>query len=247
MQNSGDPDPNSAKAFGVKRSTLVTVLVVFFAAAVAAGGYMFYQRYSPTERALGDLRNMPLVGAALADHPEIEDRLRQAIREEEANPTTSGPSRPLLVVGELRRDMIAPVLRNADDDSVVAAMAARVALVHYLQKADPKACREFSMGGISRPDRLDTEAQRLFHDVLVAMEKAYVSGRNGKPQPMPNAQQFGDMMREAGFTKVDFDRLNDFTSLSNDVSCEMELKIDAAPPNLPPEKRGAFSRFVVAR
>lgn len=231
----------------MKRSTLVTVFVVAVAAAAAAGGYVLYERLSPTERALSDLRDMPLVGAALADHPEIEDRLRQAIREEQANPTTSGPARPLLVVGELRRDIIAPVLRNADDASVVAAMTTRVALVHYLQKADPPACREFSMGGISRPDKLDEEAQRLFREVLVAMEAAYRSGRAGKPQPMPTAQQIGEMMREAGFTKADFDRLSDFASLSNDVSCEMELKVDSVPQHLPAEKRGPFSRFVVAR
>ncbi|SKA38038.1 hypothetical protein SAMN02745126_05997 [Enhydrobacter aerosaccus] len=230
----------------MKRSTL-TILVVTLAAALVAGGYTFYRKFTPTERALDELRDMPLVGVALDDHPELEDRFRQALREEQSNPTTSGPSRALLVVGEMRRDVIAPVLRHADDASVVAAMAARVTLVHYLQKADPPACREFSMGGISRPDKLDAEAQRLFKDVLVAMEAAYRSGRSGKPQAMPTSQQMGDMMREAGFTKTDFDRLNNFASLSNEVSCEMELKVDAAPPLLPPDKRGAFSRFVVAR
>jgi hypothetical protein len=247
MQNSGIADLSSANAAVVKRSTLVIVVVVTVAAAALAGGYTLYRQLSPTERALGDLRGTPLVGAALADHPEVEDRLRQAIREEQRNPTTSGPSRPLQVVGELRRDVIAPVLRNADDASVVAAMAARVVLVHYLQKADPQICREFSMGGISHPEKLDPEAQRLFRDVLVAMEAAYRSGRNGKPQPMPTSHQIGEMMREAGFTKADFDRLNNFATLSDDVSCEMELKVDDVPPHLPPEKRGPFSRFVVAR
>ncbi len=223
------------------------MIVVTLAAAAAAGGYALFQQFSPTERALTNLRNMPLVGAALSDHPELEDRLRDAIREEQRNPTTSGPSRALLVVGELRRDVIAPVLRNADDASVVSAMAARVTLVHYLQKADPPACREFSMGGIARPDKLDAEGQRLFRDVLVAMEAAYRSGRSGKPQTVPTGPQIGDMLREVGFTKADFDRLNDFASLSNDVSCEMELKVDSVPPLLPPEKRGPFSRYVVAR
>ncbi len=233
----------------MKGPRLAIVIVAALAAVVALGwgGYAIYKRFSPTERVLTDLQNMPLVGAALADHPELEDRLREAIREEQRNPTVDGPSRALVVVGDLRRDVIAPVLRNADDESVISAMAARVALVHYLQTANPPACREFSMGGIARPDKLDAEGQHLFRDVLVAMEKAYRSGRSGKPQAMPTSQQVGDMLREAGFTKADFDKLNSFASLSNDVSCAMELKVDSVPPLLPPEKRGSFSRFVVAR
>jgi hypothetical protein len=230
-----------------KRKVIILAVVAIVVLLAAGGGYYLYQRLSPTEQALDDLRNMPLVGLAIADHPEVEDRLRKAIQEERQNPTTSGPTRPLLVVGQLRSDVIAPVLRNADDASVIAAMAARVELVHYLQKADPPACREFSMGGIARVDKLDAEGQRLFRNVLIAMEAAYRSGRGGKPQSVATAQQVGDMLREAGFTKPDFDKLNNFAALSNDVSCEMELKVDSAPPLLPPDKRGAFSRFVVAR
>ena len=211
------------------------------------GGYAVYQEFSSTEKALADLRKMPLMGLAIADHPEIQDRLREAMREETRNPTTSGPSRPLQIVGELRRDIIAPVLRNADDASVVAAMAARVELVKHLQKADPPACREFAIGGISRPDKLDVEGRRLFRNVLVAMEVAYRSGRDGKPKPMPSHDHVRDMLREAGFTKADFDKLDNFGTLSDGESCEMELRIDGAPPLLPADERGPFSRFIVAR
>lgn len=232
---------------GKPKITILAAIAVVALAAIGVGGYYVYQRLDPTEQALAQMRTMPLVGLAIADHPEIEDNLRKAIEEEQRNPTTQGPTRPLIVVGQLRHDLIAPALRNADDDSVVAAMAARVKLVEYLQKTNPSACREFSMGGISRVDKLDEEGQRLFRDVLVAMETAYRNGRNGKPQPIPDRQEVGDMLRQAGFTKADFDKLNSFATLSDDVSCEMELKIDSAPPLLPPDKRGPFSRFIVAR
>ncbi len=226
-------------------TSIVTALIVL--GTVIWGGYAAYQHFSPTEKALAELRSMPLVGLAIADHPEIRDRLREAMDAEERNPTTGGPPRPLQVVAELRREVIAPVLRNADDASAVAAMAARVELVKHLQKTDPPACREFAIGEISRPDKLDAEGQGLFRNVLVAMEGAYRSGRNGKPQRMPTREEVREMLRGAGFTKSDFDKLDNFATLSNDVSCEMELKIDAAPPLLPAEQRGPFSRFIVAR
>jgi hypothetical protein len=229
------------------RRLAIGAAAAFAVLAVAAGGYTLYERTNPTEQALAQLRDTPLVGLAITDHPEIEDRLRRAIREEQRNPTTSGPTRPLVVIGELRRDVIAPVLRNADDPSVIAAMQTRVALVRYLQKADPPACREFFMGGIAHPEKLDAEAQRLLRNVLVAMEGAYRSGRKGTPQPMPSAAQVHALLLQAGFTKADFDRLASAASLSNDVSCEMELKVDSAPPLLAPDKRGPYSRFVVAR
>jgi hypothetical protein len=208
---------------------------------------MLYERTDPTEQALAQLRDTPLIGPALADHPDMEERLRQAIREEQHHPTTSGPTRPLIVIGELRRDVIAPVVRNADDASVIAAMQARVALVRYLQKVDPPACREFFMGGIAHPEKLDPKAQGLLRNVLVAMEAAYRNGRTGKPQPVPTTGEAHALLLQAGFTKADFDRLASYASLSNDVSCEMELKVDSVPPLLPPDKRGPYSRFVVAR
>jgi uncharacterized membrane protein len=230
-----------------RRLAIVGVVVLAVLLAAAWAGYTIYERFSPAEQALGQLRDTPLVGLAIADHPEIEDRLRKAIREEERNPTTSGPTRPLVVIGDLRRDVIAPVLRNADDASVVAAMAARVELVHYLQKADPPACREFFMGGIRHPEKLDAKAQQLLRNVLVAMEAAYRSGRSGKPQPVATGPQVNKLLREAGFTKSDFDKLGSSATLSNDVSCAMELKVDSVPPLLPVEERGPFSRFVIAR
>ena len=223
------------------------IVVTVVALVVASVGYYLYERFSPTGEAMAELRDMPLVGLAISDHPEVEPRLRKAIEEEDANPTMDGTTRPLLVVSELRRELLAPALRGADDASAVTAMAARVALVSYLQKADPPACREFSMGGIAHVDRLNAEGQRLFRDLLTAMEAAYRSGRKATPPRMLSRPEMGGLLQQAGFTKPDFDKLNNFSSLSNDVSCEIELKIDSVPPKLPPESRGAFARFIIAQ
>ena len=68
-----------------------------------------------------------------------------------------------------------------------------------------------------------------------------------KPKPILTRPEAGILLQNAGFTKMDFDRLNNFASLSNDVSCQMELKIDTIVEILPPEKRGPFARFIVAQ
>ncbi|MBV8393705.1 MAG: hypothetical protein JOY81_11040 [Alphaproteobacteria bacterium] len=215
--------------------------------AVAAAGYYLYVRLNPVEQALKQMYDIPLVGPAIADHPEVQDQLRKAIREDRADPLPDGRLRTVQVTSDMRRDVIAPAVRGADDKSVIAAMTARAQLVRHLQEVDPTACREFSMGGISHPELLDAKGQQLFNNLLEAMEAAYRSGRGEKPKPILTRPEAGILLQNAGFTKMDFDRLNNFAILSNDVSCQMELKIDTIVEILPPEKRGPFARFIVAQ
>jgi hypothetical protein len=213
----------------------------------AAGGWYYFSSNSPAANALAELRSLPLVGAMMADNPAAEARMKAAIQEELANPTQGGTTRPLALIADLRRQYVLPALRGADDASVLAAVAARAALASYLQKANPPACREFAAGGIQQPDRLDGEGRRLFRNVLQALETAYRNGRaSGKAMPIASRAEILDMLREAGFQKIDFDRLNAFPMLSNDIACEVELKVDQVPPKLPADKRGAFARFVLS-
>ena len=221
---------------------VVGIVVLLF----AAGGWYYFVGNSPTEKALAELRSLPLVGAMMADHPEAEARLKAAIQEELANPSRGGTTRPLIAIADLRQQYILPALRASDDASALAAVAARATLASYLQKANPAACREFAAGGIRQPDRLDDQGQRLFRDVLKALETAYRHSRaSGKPMPMPSRTEVLDLLRQAGFQKIDFDRLNSFATLSNDVACDIELKVDQVPPKLPADKRGPFARFVL--
>ena len=238
-RSSRPPEPEGDRLVA---AIVVGVVVLLF----AAGGWYYFGTSSPAANALAELRSLPLVGAVMADNPEAEARLKAAIQEELASPTQGGPTRPLALIADLRRQYILPALRAADDASVVAAVATRGALASYLQKANPPACREFATGGIRQPDRLDSEGQRLFRTVLQTLETAYRNGRaSGKPMPMASRAEILDMLREAGFQKIDFDRLNAFATLSNDIACDIELKVDQVPPKLPADKRGAFARFVL--
>ncbi len=219
---------------------LVAVLLV------GAGVWYYLRVTSPTERRLAEMRAMPLVGSVVADDPAAADRLRKAIEEEARQPTTDGLSRPMLAVSEMRRDFIAPALRSADDGPLLATMAARVELLQHLLKTNVKACREFSLGGIQEVAKLDAEGQRLYGKVQSTIEAAYRNGRTGgKTQPMATLQEIGQMLIDVGFQKPDFDKLNSFGSLSNQVSCTIQLKLDEVPSKLPPEKRGAYARYVL--
>jgi hypothetical protein len=126
-------------------------------------------------------------------------------------------------------------------------MAARANLVIHLQKANPAACREFSMGGIEHPEKLDASGQQLYRAILLAMEAAYVKGRTAPVQVLPSITEVTDLLRQAGFTQQDFNRLQNFGSLSNDISCEMEFKIDSVPGRLPPDKAAQFARFILGQ
>ena len=223
------------------------VVVGVVALLFAAGAWYYFKASSPTETALAELRSRPLIGAMMADNPEAEARLRAAIEEELASPSQDGTTRPLVLIADLKRQYVLPALRSADDTTALAAVAARAKLATHLQKTNPSACREFATGGIQRPERLDGEGQQLLRNVQIALEAAYKNGRaNGKPLPMPTRAEVVDQLRQAGFQQLDFDRLNNFTTLSNEIACEVELKVDQVPLKLSADKRGPFARFVLS-
>lgn len=230
------------------RTLLVGAGVLAGLAVVIAGGTWWYNRtYSPAALALAEMRNLPLVGLVISDESSVVDRLREAIAEEAANPTTQGPTRQMLIVNGLRQEFIAPAVRRADDATLLAAMTARAELIQHLRATNTAACREFSLGGIKDVEKLDAKGQELYKKLIAAMEAAYRSGRARKDAnpAVPNLQAMGAMLQEAGFTKPDFDKLNSFGSLSNDVSCDIELKLNQVPAKLPPDKRGAYARYIL--
>ena len=228
-----------------KRVLLIAVAVA--AIAVTTIGWWISSRPSDTDRAMAELRNLPLVGLVMTDVPGIEARLRAAIEEEQRKPTQQGPSRTFLIVGDLRKNYIGAALAAADDPSADAVMTARVALVRHLQQTSLPTCREFSGEGIRRVDKLDTEGQRLFRNVLSAMEAAYRNGRasGARPRPTASDQQFVAMLGEAGFTPADFQKLGDSLKVSDAEICALELQIDTAPARLGADKRGPFSRYML--
>jgi hypothetical protein len=231
----------------LSRNVGIGFLAAVVLVAIVWAGWILLRGKSPVDTALGEVRRVPLIGQVMAENPAVEARLRKAIEEEIRSPTQTGLSRPFSVVADLRREYIVPALRGADDASALAAVAARADFVRYLRRADPAACRQFALGTLQRPDLLDAEGQKLFGQVLQTLEAAW---RNGKaataPRPTFSREELVTVLQDAGFVKADFDRLNGFKTLSNEASCDVELKVDALPPELPEDKRGPFARTVLS-
>jgi hypothetical protein len=225
----------------------IVLLAAVVLAAIVWGGWSLVRGKSDVDMAMDQVRRVPLIGPVMADKPDVESRMRKAIEEELKSPTQTGLSRPFSLVAEMRRQYIVPTLRAADDASALAAVAARAEFVKYLRRTDTAACRQMALGALQRPDLLDAEGQRLFGQVLQTLEAAWRNGKaSGKLQPVMNREDLVTTLQQAGFTKADFDRLSVFQTLSNEVSCDVELKVDVAPPLLPADKRGAFARYVLS-
>ena len=226
---------------------IATALVTLVSlVAIVGGGWALVRGKSPVDRALDDIRRLPLIGLVMTDTPGAERQMRKAIEEELGNPTRTGLSRPYALVADLRRQHIVPALRAADDASALAALAARADFVRYLRRADTAACRQFALGTLQRPDLLESEGRQLFAEYLQALETAYRNGKaGGKPQPFLSRDEITEALKQAGFTKMDFNRLQAFQTLSNEVSCDVEIKVDAAAERLPPPLRGPFARYVL--
>jgi hypothetical protein len=222
---------------------LLTAVILL---ALVGSGWALIRGKSPVDPTFDNMRRMPLIGLVMADNSAIESRMRQAIEDEIRSPTQGGLSRPYALVADLRRQYIVPALRAADDATAVAAVAARADLVRHLRRADVAACRGFSVGTLQRPDSLDPEGRRLFGLWQQAVETAYRSGKAaGQPRPLPTRPELVALLQQAGFRKIDFDRLNAFQQLSNEVSCDIELMVDSVPPLLPADKRGPFARYML--
>lgn len=223
---------------------LLTAVILL---ALVGTGWALIRGRSPVDSTLDTIRRMPLIGLVVADDPDVESRMRAAIEEEARNPTTlGGLSRPYALVADLRRHYVLPALRAADDATAVAAVAARAALVRHLRRVDVAACRGFSVGALQRPDSLDPEGRRLFGLWQQAVEAAYRSGKaTAQPRPLPTRPEIVELLKQAGFQKVDFDRLNAFRHLSNEASCDIELLVDSVPPSLPADKQGPFARYML--
>ncbi len=222
---------------------LLTAVILL---ALVGSGWALIRGKSPVDSTLDNIRRMPLIGVVMADNPGVDSSMRKAIEEERRSPTQGGLSRPYALIADLRRQYIVPALRAADDATAVAAVAARAELASHLRRTDTAACRAFSVGTLQRPDSLDSEGRRLFALWQQAVETAYRSGQAaGQPRPLPTRPEVVTLLQQAGFRKVDFDRLNAFQHLSNEVSCDIELMVDSVPPSLPADKRGPFARYVL--
>lgn len=235
---------------------LAAVVAAALAALVSSAG-MKYLRDSESLPVLSDqtatidqamkaIRETPLLGLVLKENPALDLRFREALDAELKNPAKAGPPRSFIVGGDVRRDIIAPTLRRADDAAALAAIEAMQAFVKHLQGTNVALCREFGMVGLQQPGRLDATGAALFKRALAAQEEAYVNGKSRPvaPQQMTN-QEVHKLLEEAGYTTADFDDLAALTKASDPEGCAATVKLYRAPTLLPPARGGALARYLL--
>jgi hypothetical protein len=242
---------HARKPAGMGRALQLVVIAAVAAVSAAATG--FGLKYVTTqdnaaavEEALQVVREAPLVGLVLKENPEVETRFRRAIEAEINNPTGNGPQRTFAVGSEVRRDIIVPALRNADDASALGAIKAMQAFVKYLQGTDPALCKEFGLIGIQNPTRLSSDGGALFRRSLTAQEEAYLNGRArpAAPQKLTD-QEVSSLLTEAGYTAADFEKVVGLARLSDADGCAIIAKLYAAPTLLPPARGGMLARYLL--
>lgn len=198
------------------------------------------------DQAMRAIRETPLLGLVLRETPALDARFREALEAELKNPAKVGPPRSFIVGAEVRRDIIAPTLRRADDAAALDAIKAMQAFVNHLQATNVALCREFGLIGLQQPNRLDAAGAALFKRALATQEDAYVNGkaRSVAPQQIGN-QEVHKLLEEAGYTAADFDRLAALTKSSDPEGCAVTVKLYQAPTLLPPERGGALARYLL--
>lgn len=198
------------------------------------------------DQSMRAIRETPLVGLVLRETPALDLRFREAIEADMKNPPKGAPPRSFIVGAEVRRDIIAPTLRRADDAAVLDAIKAMQAFVKHLQATNVPLCREFGLIGLPQPGRLDATGAALFKRALATQEEAYVNGkaRSVAPQQITN-QEVHKLLEEAGYTAADFDRLAALTKSSDQEGCAATVKLYQAPTLLPPARGGALARHLL--
>lgn len=246
----------TATRTGRLRQALAAVVAAAVATVLSSAGMkylrdteslpVFSDQLSTIDQAMQAIREAPLLGLVLKENPALDARFREALEAELKNPTKGGPPRSFLMGAEVRRDIIAPTLRRADDASALDAIRAMQAFVKHLQDTNVALCRDFGLVGIQQPDRLDAAASTLFKRALAAQEEAYVNGkaRPVAPQQISN-QEVHRLLAEAGYTTADFDRLGALTKSSNQEGCAATVKLYQAPTLLPQERGGTLARYLL--
>jgi hypothetical protein len=221
-------------------------------AAVAIGVIVFALDYFRStskavqiDRQTEQMKQLPLVGLVLSEHPDLEARVRQAIREGVENPTKSDASRAFLLGAEIRKKYILPALRNSDDSDALGAVKAMSELVKHLRVTDMAACRELGMRGLQQPDKLDDEGAAIFKRVLAAEEKAYISGKDAPSRPAPTGEEITQLLADTGYTQSDFQALAGYATLPQDQACAVLDKFYAAPAELPADKGAIIARHLL--
>jgi hypothetical protein len=222
----------------------------------AAGGHagfdvvqVWLSRASSPDQALAALQEMPLLGVVIKEFPEAQAQLRAAIEHDRDNPPKLAASQTFLAGLEIRRTYIAPALRRASDETILAVSGAQADLLKRLRQSSPATCRQFVLVGIEHPDRLKKDERQLFDKLLQATEAAYLSGRKGAraSEQLIADERAGLLLKNAGFNMSDFQRLQRLSTLGDNEVCQYGLRLLLALPLVRAEVRADLARYLVAR
>jgi hypothetical protein len=185
----------------------------------------------------------------MKEFPEAQAQLRTAIEHDQRNPPKLTASQTFLAGLEIRRTYIAPALRRASDEAILAVSGAQADLVKRLRQSSPPTCRQFVLLGIEHPDRLKTDERQLFDKLLQVTEAAYVSGRkNARASDQLIAdERAGLLLKNAGFNMYDFQRLQRLNTLGDAEVCQYGLRLLLALPLVRADVRADLARYLVAR
>jgi hypothetical protein len=228
------------------------ILAAVVGAAAAIGAISFALTYfqststtSQIDRATEQVKELPLVGLVLSEHPDLEARVRQAIKDGIEHPTKSGPNQGFVLGAEIRKQYIVPALRNSDDNDALEAVRDMSDLVKHLRVTDMAVCREFGLSGLQRPDKLDDEGAAIFKRTLAAEERAYISGKDAPPRLAPSSQEVTNLLTDAGYSPTDFQTLAGYAKLPQEQACAAIDKLYAAPAQLQTAKGAIIARYLL--
>ncbi|WP_422002905.1 hypothetical protein [Reyranella sp.] len=197
------------------------------------------------DRALEATRAMPLVGLVMAEHPEVEAKIRAAIEEDVREGSPDAPRANRAGV-EMRQQYIIPTLRKADDASALAAIAAQEALMRHLQASDERLCRDVGLSGFRDPRRLDAEGQSLLRKSLASQETAYRNGKSAGTTPRTlTGSELPEALGRAGFGVEDLERLGRLDKIPYSQACAVTVKLYGAPAKLPPAEGAPLARWML--
>lgn len=245
-----------ATGAGRLRQALAAVVAAALAAVLASVGMKYLRdteslpvlsgQTAAIDQAMASIRETPLLGLVLKENPALDARFREALKAEMENPAKIGPPRSFIVGGEVRRDIIVPTLRRADDAAALDAIKAMQAFVKHLQDTNVALCREFGLLGLQQPGQLDATGAALFKQALSVQEQAYVNGKAQSVTPVQvTNQDVHKLLEEAGYTPTDFENLAALTKSSSQEGCAVTVKLYQAPTLLPPARGGALARYLL--
>ena len=242
---------HNRKPAGMGRALQAVAIVAAGALSAAVAGvglkYLASSDRAPAiEAAMQTMRETHLLGLVLKENPALDARFREAIEAELRAPTRIGPQRTFVVGGEVRRDIIIPALRRADDATALRAITAMQAFTKHLQGSNVALCKEFGVVGLQQPGRLDAAGAALFKRALGAQEEAYLSGKSRPVAPQQiTDQEVRRLLTDAGYTAADFETLTALGKTSDADGCAATVKLYMAPTLLPPRQGGVLARYLL--